>query len=79
MERVSLEYAESRLGDLLDRVAGGEQIEITRDGAPVARLSGLHSGRSAVENARRLRDAISDRGESFTWEELRSWRDQGRS
>lgn len=39
MAAVSLEEAQEKLGELIDRVARGERVEILRDGEPVATLS----------------------------------------
>ena len=36
---ISLQDAETRLGELIDRAEAGESICITRDGKPVAELS----------------------------------------
>ncbi len=41
MDSVSLTEAEGRLSELIDRVQAGEDINITRDGKAVARLSAL--------------------------------------
>lgn len=38
MAAVSLEEAQEKLGELIDRVARGERVEILRDGEPVATL-----------------------------------------
>ncbi|MEM7050133.1 MAG: type II toxin-antitoxin system prevent-host-death family antitoxin [Acidobacteriota bacterium] len=38
MLEIDLQKAEARLSQLLERVAGGEEILITREGEPVARL-----------------------------------------
>ena len=38
MESISVDEAKAHLPRLLDRVAHGEEIRITRDGRPVARL-----------------------------------------
>jgi prevent-host-death family protein len=38
MSTVTLEEAQSRLADLLDRLTAGEEVVITREGKPVARL-----------------------------------------
>ena len=38
MDTVSLADAKAHLSELLDRVAGGEEVRITRRGKPVARL-----------------------------------------
>ena len=39
METVDPEQAKARLGELLDMVEAGEEVVITRRGAPVAQLS----------------------------------------
>ncbi len=39
MAAVSLEEAQEKLGELIDRVARGEKVDIVRDGEPVATLS----------------------------------------
>jgi prevent-host-death family protein len=39
MSKVSLADAKARLSELVDRVAGGESVDITRRGKPVARLT----------------------------------------
>lgn len=57
---VGVSDAQSRLLDLLERVAGGEQITITRNGWPVARLvpvpadSSVERRREAVQAMREL-------------------------
>ncbi|MGI2031646.1 type II toxin-antitoxin system Phd/YefM family antitoxin [Rhizobium panacihumi] len=43
MAAVSLEEAQEKLGELIDRVARGERVEILRDGEPVATLSAPES------------------------------------
>ncbi|MGE7368130.1 type II toxin-antitoxin system Phd/YefM family antitoxin [Neorhizobium sp. NPDC001467] len=39
MAAVSVAEAQEKLGELIDRVARGERVEILRDGEPVATLS----------------------------------------
>jgi len=39
MRSVSLADAQARLGELLDEIGPGEELVITRDGAPLARVS----------------------------------------
>jgi prevent-host-death family protein len=41
---VGVHHAKTNLSDLLRRVAGGEEIVITRSGRPVARLVAVHAG-----------------------------------
>lgn len=57
---VGVSDAQSQFWDLLERVAGGEQITITRDGSPVAQLvpvpadSAVERRREAVQTMREL-------------------------
>lgn len=48
METVSVRDLRNHGGDILDRVARGEHVTITRDGAPVAELSPLAVPRRAL-------------------------------
>lgn len=66
--------AKTHLASLLDRVAAGEEVLITKHGKPVARLVGAaqHDQRKALEAAERLlahRDETPSLGAS--WKELR--------
>lgn len=65
MAAVSLEEAQEKLGELIDRVARGETVEIVRDGEPVATLS---APESKPEPARRK--------EPVDLERLKAIRDQ---
>ncbi len=47
MKNVPVRVLRERLGPLLDRVAGGEQLVVTRRGRPVARLIPEREGASA--------------------------------
>ena len=49
---VSLENAEPKLSDLIDKAAAGEEVVFERDGKPVARL--LAEGDASSEQRRRL-------------------------
>ncbi|WP_407050328.1 type II toxin-antitoxin system Phd/YefM family antitoxin [Methyloraptor flagellatus] len=69
MTKVSIDEAEKHLGELAERVAGGETIVLTRDGKPVADLV-PHRGagglsRAAVEAAKRRRGI---EGSVFSWD-----------
>ncbi|HEV2620217.1 MAG TPA: type II toxin-antitoxin system prevent-host-death family antitoxin [Acidobacteriaceae bacterium] len=75
--------AKNRLGALLDRVEAGEEVLITRHGRPVARL--VSPGVSPERQARALAavERIRERaktltGPRITWEEWKSYRDEGR-
>jgi len=66
MSTVTALEAKTRFGKLLDRVARGEEIVITRHDKPVARIvpegrTSLESVRRAVENIRKLRKEIASR------------------
>ena len=86
MDRVSETQAD--LAALIDRVARGEEIEITRGGLPVARLVAANpspgvgqisaEAHNVVARFRALREEIAARGVSFTWDELKAVRDEGR-
>ncbi len=76
--------AKARLSELLDRVARGEQIVITRHGKPVARLvpEGGHD-RAAAACCRRAHWSrwarrSASTGVNLTDEEIRALRDEGR-
>ena len=75
--------AKARLSELLDRVARGEQIVITRHGKPVARLvpEGGHdraAAHAAVARLVALGKEIRKQGVNLTDEEIRALRDEGR-
>jgi prevent-host-death family protein len=66
MSTVTALEAKTRFGELLNRVARGEEIVITRHDKPVARIipEGRRSSdqvRRAIEDLRRLREEISRR------------------
>jgi prevent-host-death family protein len=70
--------AKTHLSTLLDRVAAGEEVVITKHGRPVARLVGArHSDRARVteafEKLKTLRKGTTLGG--LSWKQLR---DQGR-
>jgi prevent-host-death family protein len=74
--------AKNKLGSLLDRVEGGEEIVITRHGKAIARLvpNRPHVDSEAAKAAlRRMRArAAALKAGAFDWPEWKSWRDQGR-
>jgi prevent-host-death family protein len=66
MSTVTALEAKTRFGELLDRVARGEEIVITRHDKPVARIvpegrNSLESVRRAVESMRKMREQMSKR------------------
>jgi prevent-host-death family protein len=79
VESIGAYEAKTHLSELLDRVARGESITITKHGMPVATLGPAHQGptRSAaelVEQLRRLRKGV--RLDGLT---VRDLIDEGRS
>ncbi len=82
MDTVNLFDAKNRQSPLVYQVEGGQEITVTRRGKPVARLVPVAAqaaqGRNAAEKLRTLRQSIAGRGETFTWDELKTYRDEGR-
>ena len=81
MTEVSVFDAKNQLSALLDRVARGEEVTITRRGKPVARLvPTAPEERAEVLEARMagLQARIAARGERFDPDELQAWRADGR-
>ncbi len=86
MESVTALEAKTRFGKLLERVAQGEEVIITRHEKPVARLvpegrRNLESVRAAVAELFELRGKISDRNQGkskLTAAEVKSWIGEGR-
>ena len=80
MMEVSAEV-ENSLAALLERVEDGEEIVITRDGRPVARLvpnSGdLRRNMAAAANAR-IRARAAEMNVEFDRKEMKRGRDEGR-
>jgi prevent-host-death family protein len=86
MESVTALEAKTRFGQLLERVAQGEEVVITRHEKPVARLvpegrRNLESVRAAVAGMFELRGQISARNRGkpkLTAAEIKSWIGEGR-
>lgn len=86
MASVTAFEAKTRFGQLLERVAQGEEVVITKHDKPVARLvpegrASLNSVREAVEQIRQLRQRIAKRGPNkpkLSFEEFKSARDEGK-
>jgi prevent-host-death family protein len=74
---VGIYEAKNKLSELLDRVALGETIIVTRHGKDVALLTPVHarraSGQQAIERLRQLR-----RGSRLNGLKIRDLRDEGR-
>ena len=85
MTTVTAFQAKTRFGELLDRVAKGEEVVITRHGKPVARLipegARRHDDvRRSAEGLRELQERIRRRRSKspLTDREVRSAIDEGR-
>ena len=52
MDRVTLADAKAHLSELVDRVAAGRSIAITRRGKPVARLTAVTGPRKRIDAER---------------------------
>jgi antitoxin (DNA-binding transcriptional repressor) of toxin-antitoxin stability system len=76
--------AKTRFGELLNRVANGEEVVITRHDKPVARLvpegaQRLHEVRRVVAGVRELQERIRKRSKAkLSSKEARSAIDEGR-
>jgi prevent-host-death family protein len=86
MASVSAFNAKTKFGELLDRVAAGEEIVITRHDKPVARIipegrRSLEQVRQATAGLRRLQQEISASavaGAKLTWDDFKSFVEEGR-
>jgi prevent-host-death family protein len=85
MSSVTAFEAKTRFGELLDRVAHGEEIVITHHDKAVARIipegkPSLNEVRDAVKGLFNLQEKINrrTRGEKLTDAEIRSAIDEGR-
>lgn len=66
MVTISATEAESRFHEILDRVCQGEEIVVTKDDQPIARVvperpQGLSRARQAVDTLRSLRQEMASR------------------
>lgn len=82
MREIGAFEAKNRFSVLLAEVAQGEEITITHRGKPIARLvpAGRTNDRDAIRDAadRIRRRAEQVRGD-FSWDEWKTYRDEGRS
>jgi prevent-host-death family protein len=85
MATVNAFEAKTHFGSILDRVAGGEEIVITRHDKPVARMipegrESLETVRDAVAGLRGLRAKMAKRKgyRALTDAEIKAAADQGR-
>ena len=81
MAEIGAFEAKNTLGALLDRVAQGEEIVITRHGRPVARLvpnAGQIDRAQANAAAARMRTRAQNLKVRFDWDAMKADRDAGR-
>ena len=84
MKTLAAAEVTAQLLALLDEVARGEEITITRDGAPVARLVPVPPGADSIErDQERIREAIEAirqfrKTHHATAAEIREWINDGR-
>ena len=76
MLTVNLAQAKAHLSELLDKVAGGEDVVITRHGRPIARVSAVSSPKRPVEPLSAFRASMPHWRKSST-ALLREVRDEG--
>jgi len=82
MEEIGAFEAKNKLGSLLDCVERGEEILISRRGSVVARLvpagraAEIPEAKAAAESLRALKHEMQ--GPPMTWDELKSYREEGR-
>ena len=65
MQHVGTFEAKNRLSELLARVENGEEITITRNGKPVARLTKIDDGEEKRARARKADEEIRKMRESL--------------
>ena len=77
--------AKNKFSELLDRAERGEEVVITRHGKSVAKLvrqddsSAEHERiRDALQHFQKTRDMLKAAGVTFSAEEIRQLRDEGR-
>lgn len=83
MREVGAFKAKTHLSALLEAVAAGEEIVITRRGKPVARLVPIDTvdaprRRTALARIAGLREELAARAAGLTRDEILSARDEGR-
>lgn len=83
MSTITAFEAKTRFGELLERVARGEEVVITKHDKPVARIipegrPSLEQVKEAVAGLRRLRQEIARTSPPLSDEEIRSAINEGR-
>lgn len=83
MREIGAFEAKTHLSALLEAVAGGEEIVITRRGKPIAKLvpvAGVdrQARDAARDRIRALRRSLTEAGALVTLDDIRAARDEGR-
>lgn len=79
MKQIQASVAKARFAELLNDVAAGETVEITRHGEPIARMVPAKIGRQAeIKQAIAEMKELRKHTERTTIEEILAWRDEGR-
>jgi prevent-host-death family protein len=84
MKHVGIFEAKTHLSNLVDEVAKGGEVVITRHGKPVAKLVRAEERHTPEAIARRrqaiatLREMARRRGQRIPHEEIKSWIEEGR-
>ena len=79
MTTIAFTEAKATLSELIDRVAGGEEITITRHNQPVAKLVAAHQ--TSPHEMREVIDALKrsrSRSQRVTQAEIKEWKNIGR-
>jgi prevent-host-death family protein len=81
MTRIAAAEAKNRFAELIERAENGEEIEITRYGAVVAKLVPPKPRKSDAEIEvlmQRVRENAEKLNIKFDWDEWKAYRDEGR-
>jgi prevent-host-death family protein len=84
MREIGAFEAKTHLSALLEAVAGGEEIVITRRGKPIAKLAPVAGVDQEARDAARariraLRRSLAEAGAPLTLDDIRAARDEGRA
>lgn len=85
MQRISTTILRRELSRILDRVAAGEEIVITRNGAAIARLvperpeTALRRRELALAESGALRSQLIAKGKALSLKEILRFKNEGRS
>jgi prevent-host-death family protein len=81
MKTVTARVIETDFPSFLQQVENGEEVTITKDGHPIARLlpaasAGREKFKLAIERLKEFRASNPSKG--LDWEELKKFRDEGK-